>query len=183
MPIERPATWATMSSPLRLGVVELAQHLAPHLGVLVGLVEVHADGAARAPRQVGHPRPLVDRDAGVVGRELEHAVPGARRARRRWPAARRAPRRCPARARRPSSGGAGCGWWRSRAHPPAAPPRTSSAMPEGVVGRSPARWRRPARPSRRPRQRAVGDLGADVEHLRAGARRRRGTRGSSSTPT
>ena len=104
------------------------EHLAPHLGVLVGLVEVHAHGAARPPGQVGHPRPLVDRHPGVVGRELEHAVAGARAARRRWRAARRAPRRCPARARRPSSGAAACGWWRSRARPARSASSTSSAM-------------------------------------------------------
>ena len=78
MPIERPATWATMSSPSASARVEQAQHLAPHLGVLVGLVEVHAHGATGAASQVGHPRPLVHRDAGVVGRELEHAVAGPR---------------------------------------------------------------------------------------------------------
>jgi hypothetical protein len=32
--------------PRPVGAFEQAQHLAPHLGILVGLVEVHADGAA-----------------------------------------------------------------------------------------------------------------------------------------
>jgi hypothetical protein len=57
-----------------MGVVEQLQHLAPHLGRTVGLVEVDADGLAGVGRQLAHPWPFVDRHARVIGSELEHAV-------------------------------------------------------------------------------------------------------------
>ena len=150
MPIDRPATWATMSRPSASGLLEQAEHLAPHLGVLVGLVEVHAHRPARPPSEVGHPRPLVQRDAGVIGRELEHAVAGAgeriadgqqlvgcRVGARHQLAVLRSVQRGAARGE-PQRAGA-----QRLLH--------ELGHPDGVVGRWRARWRRPARPSRRPR--------------------------------
>ena len=128
--------------------VEQAEHRAPHLRVLVGLVEVHAHGATRPTGQGLHPRPLLHRHEGVVGCELEDAVPGTRAAHRRWRGARRPRRSCPAPARRPWSGAAACGSWRSRARRPAAPPRRARPW-RGCRLRSRARWPRPGRPSRR----------------------------------
>ena len=166
---------------LRVGLVEQAEHLAPHLGVLVGLVEVDAHGAARSASEVGHPRPLVDRHAGVVGRELEHAVTGAGASASPM-ASSSSGRRVGARhqlavlraVQRRAAGGE---------------PQRAGAQrllhelghPEGVRARSRARWRRPARPSRTP---AAG-RGRSGRRRRApwdAVRRHRGTRGSSSTP-
>ena len=59
-----------------MGVVEQAEHLAPHLRGVVGLVEVDAHRVSGDGSEPSHPRPLVDRDAGVLGSELEHAVAG-----------------------------------------------------------------------------------------------------------
>ena len=59
---------------------------------------------------------------------------------------------------------------------PARPSRRASSVGRRLVGGAPLAHHEGA-------QRSVGDLGTDVDHLRAAARRRRGTRGSSSTPT
>ena len=56
------------------GLVEQRQHVLPQIRRVVGLVEVDADGATRSPGEFLHPWPLVDREMGVVGGELEHAV-------------------------------------------------------------------------------------------------------------
>ena len=55
----RPATWATMRQAVGVGLVEQAQHVAPHVGCLVGLVQVHADRLPGERGDLAHPRPLV----------------------------------------------------------------------------------------------------------------------------
>ncbi len=61
-------------NPGRPRIVELAEHRSPDFGMLVGLVEVHADRSPRAARQLVHPGPLGAGHVGVIGGELEHAV-------------------------------------------------------------------------------------------------------------
>ncbi len=112
-----------------------------------------------------HPRPLAGRHV-----ERGRARTGTRRARRgaarrRSRTARRPPRSCPARARRTSTGGSVC----ATVEKPSAPARSASfddRRPSPRCRRRwPVRWPRPARPSRRPRTRAVGDLRADVDRV------------------
>ena len=178
MPIERPATWATMSRPVAVGAARGAPARSRHTsGSWSGWFRLTLTGAPGAAGQRLHPRPLVHRDAGVVGGELEHAVPGPgeRVADGEQLVGRR--RRCPAPARRPWSGAAGVRLVEKPRAPARSASSTSAAMAGAVglggrlVGGAPLAHHEGA-------QRAVGDLGADVEHLAAPRRRRRGTRGS-----
>ena len=57
-------------------LVEEPQHLAPQVGCGVGLAEVDAHRVTGARRHLAHPRPFAHRHLGVLGSELEHAVPG-----------------------------------------------------------------------------------------------------------
>ena len=79
-PTTRPATWATIGMPSAAASSSSSQHLTPQIRCAVRLVEVDAHGAAGAPGELLHPRPLAGRHVDVVGGELEHAVSGAAQA-------------------------------------------------------------------------------------------------------
>jgi hypothetical protein len=53
-------------------LVEQSEHLAPHIGVLVGLVEVDAHGDTCAFGHLNHPWPFIRGQNFVFGSELEN---------------------------------------------------------------------------------------------------------------
>ena len=106
----------------------------------------------------------------------------ARRARGRCRRARPRPRTCPAPARRPSRGARSCARSRSRARRPRCPRARCVGHRRDVVGRR-RLVARAALAHHVGAHGAVRHLRADVERAAARARARRGTRGSSPSPS
>ena len=66
--------------PFVVRLVEQREHVLPEVGCIVGLVQVDADRAARTAGEFFHPRPLVDREVGVVGANWKTPWPARARA-------------------------------------------------------------------------------------------------------
>ena len=179
---------------LRAGRVHLdreVEHRAPRLGIVDVLHRRERDLLSGRPRDVGEQPELVIL-AEPLAAELRHVADRRRRDRLEHPAAavghargrarsaRRRSRTCRARLRRRSSGGRSCARWRSRPRPPRSPRATRrriSAMSSAVA----SSLRTPRSRITCEAQRAVRELGGDVERVARASRGSRGTRGSSST--